>query len=162
MRVTHPKTAVVAALALVLLTPAVAVAQEPTTDANASSRSWVAAWTGSAQGVYPIGYSVGQPGPVGPAGPGNTAPLLTFAFPDNQAHDQTLRMIIHPSIEGTIWRVRLTNEVGTRPVTFGRVYVGLQASGGTVAPTTNPAPTLPRPRAGHRPPRRAAVRDPGD
>jgi hypothetical protein len=37
------------------------------------------------------------------------APLLTFAFPDNQAHDQTLRMIVHPSIEGTTWRVRLTN-----------------------------------------------------
>jgi lysophospholipase L1-like esterase len=127
------------ALAWVLLTPTVAVAQESTSDTNGSPRDWVAAWTGSAQGVYPVGYSVGQPGPVGPAGPGNTAPLLTFAFPDSQAHDQTMRMIVHPSVEGTTWRVRLTNEFGTHPVTFGRAYVGLQASGGTVTPGTNRA-----------------------
>jgi lysophospholipase L1-like esterase len=139
MRVTHSRTAVVMALAWVLLTPTVAVAQESTSDTNGSPRDWVAAWTGSAQGVYPVGYSVGQPGPVGPAGPGNTAPLLTFAFPDSQAHDQTLRMIVHPSVEGTTWRVRLTNEFGTHPVTFGRAYVGLQASGGTVTPGTNRA-----------------------
>jgi lysophospholipase L1-like esterase len=142
MRVTRPRTAVIAAMALVLLTPGAAAARGSTTDGNGSSRGWVAAWTGSAQGVYPVGYSVGQPGPVGPAGPGNTAPLLTFAFPDNQAHDQTLRMIVHPSVEGTTWRVRLTNEFGTHPVTFGRVYVGLQASGGTVAPGTNRALTF--------------------
>jgi len=63
--------------------------------------------------------------------------LLTDAFPDNQAHNQTLRMIVHPSIEGTTWRMRLTNEFGTRPVTFGRVFVGLQASGATIAAGTN-------------------------
>src|SRR2546423_15029298 len=40
------------------------------------------------------------------------------------------------------WRVRLTNEFGTRPVTFGRVYVGLQASGATVVPGTNRALTF--------------------
>jgi lysophospholipase L1-like esterase len=142
MRLTRSRTAVIAALAWVLLTPTVAVAQESTTDANGSSRNWVAGWTGSAQGVYPVGYSVGQPGPVGPAGPGNMAPLLTSAFPDNQAHDQTLRMIVHPSVEGTTWRVRLTNEFGTGPVTFGRVYVGLQASGGTLVPGTNRALTF--------------------
>jgi lysophospholipase L1-like esterase len=138
----RPRIVVVAALAWVLLTPTVALAQESTTDANSSSRNWVAAWTGSAQGAYPVGYSVGQPGPVGPAGPGNMAPLLTSAFPDNQAHDQTLRMIVHPSVEGTSWRVRLTNEFGTGPVTFGRVYVGLQASGGTVRPGTSRALTF--------------------
>jgi lysophospholipase L1-like esterase len=142
MRVTRSRVAVVAALAWVLLVPTAAVAHEPTTDANGASRTWVDGWTGSAQGVYPVGYSVGQPGPVGPAGPGNMAPLLTFAFPDNQAHDQTLRMIVHPSVEGTTWRVRLTNEFGTHPVTFGRVYVGLQASGATVVPGTNRALTF--------------------
>jgi lysophospholipase L1-like esterase len=137
MRVTRPSKAVIAAFAWVLLTPAVAVAQEPVAVGNGSSRTWIDAWTGSAQGVYPVGYSVAQPGPVGPAGPGNMAPLLTAAFPDNQAHDQTLRMIVHPSVEGTSWRVRLTNEFGTRPVTFGRAYAGLQSSGGNVVPGTN-------------------------
>jgi lysophospholipase L1-like esterase len=139
---TRPRTAIVAALALVLLTPTAASARGSTPETSGSARSWVAAWAGSAQGVYPVGYSVGQPGPVGPAGPGNTAPLLTAAFPDNQAHDQTLRMIVHPSIEGTTWRIRLTNEFGTGPVTFGRVFVGLQANGGNVASGTNRALTF--------------------
>ena len=137
MRVTRPSRAAIAAFAFVLLTPAVAVAQEPVAAATGSSHAWVDGWTGSAQGVYPVGYTVGQPGPVGLAGPGNTAPLLTAAFPDNQAHNQTLRMIVPPSVEGTSWRVRLTNEFGTRPVTFGRAYVGLQRIAGNVVPGTN-------------------------
>jgi len=114
MRFARSSRAAIAAFAVVLLTPAIAAAQEPVTAPTGSSHAWVDGWTGSAQGVYPVGYSVGQPGPVGPAGPGNTAPLLTAALPDNQAHDQTLRMIVPPSVEGTNWRVRLTNEFGTR------------------------------------------------
>src|SRR4051812_20064279 len=142
MRVARASRAVIAAFASVILTPAAAVAQEPLANANGSSAASVDAWTGSAQGVYPVGYSVAQPGPVGPAGPGNTAPLLTAAFPDNQAQNQTLRMIVHPSVEGTSWRIRLTNEFGTRPVTFGRAYVGLQRIGGNVMPGTNRALTF--------------------
>ncbi|WP_199514144.1 SGNH/GDSL hydrolase family protein [Nucisporomicrobium flavum] len=142
MRVTRPNRAALAAFALVLLTPAVAVAQEPLAAATGSSAAWADGWTASAQGVYPIGYSVGQPGPVGPAGPGNTAPLLTAAFPDNQAHNQTVRMIVQPGVEGSRWRVRLTNEFGTRPVTFGRAYAGLQRIGGAVVPGTNRALTF--------------------
>ncbi|WP_433727606.1 SGNH/GDSL hydrolase family protein [Actinoplanes sp. CA-051413] len=137
MRITRSSRAAIAAFAWVLLTPAVAVAQEPAATAHGSSHAWVDGWTTSAQGVYPVGYSVGQPGPVGPAGPGNTAPLLTSALPDNQAHNQTLRMIVQPSAAGTSWRVRLTNEFGTRAVTFGRAYVGLQRIGATVVPGTN-------------------------
>jgi lysophospholipase L1-like esterase len=100
---------------------------------------WVAAWTTSPQGVYPVGYTVGQPGPIGPAGPNNMQPLLSFAFPDGQARNQTIRMVIHPSIGGRLWRVRLSNRFGTGPVTFGRAYVGLQkrAGGGDVVPGTN-------------------------
>lgn len=132
MRVVRPSRAVVAAFAWMILTPVAAVAQEPI-----GSAPWIDAWTGSTQGVYPVGYSVAQPGPPGPAGPGNTASLLTAAFPDNQARNQTLRMIVQPSVEGTSWRVRVTNEFGTRPVTFGRAYVGLQSSGGNVKAGTN-------------------------
>ena len=70
--------------------------------------------------MYPVGYTAGQPGPLGPAGPNNTQPLLTFAFPDAQAHNQTIRMVVHPSIGGRLWRVRLNNLFGANPVTFGR------------------------------------------
>ena len=100
---------------------------------------WVAAWTTSPQGVYPLGYEVGQPGPIAPVAPGLEQPLLVYAFPDRQARNQTLRMIVHPSIGGNIWRVKLTNRFGTRPVTFGRAVVALHASGAgaTLVPGTS-------------------------
>lgn len=100
---------------------------------------WVSAWTASEQSAYPAGYAVGQPGDPGPAGPGLTAPLLTFALPDQQARNQTLRMIVSPSVEGREWRVRLSNEFGRRPVTFGRAFVGLHEAGGAIVPGTNRA-----------------------
>ncbi|MEV6304938.1 SGNH/GDSL hydrolase family protein [Actinoplanes sp. NPDC051861] len=133
---------VVAAFAFLILAPVAAVAQEPTTSAAGPPASWTAAWAGSAQGAYPAGYSVAQPGTPGPAGPGNQAPLLTDAFPDNQARNQSLRMIVRPGFEATSWRIRLTNEFGTRPVTFGHASAGLQATGGTVQAGTNRALTF--------------------
>jgi lysophospholipase L1-like esterase len=85
---------------------------------------------------------------------------LTAAFPDNQARDQSLRMIVHPSIEGRMWRVRLTNEFGTRPVTFGRVFVGLQSSGATIARGTNRPLTFSGRRSVTVPAGRAILSDP--
>ncbi|MEV4641297.1 SGNH/GDSL hydrolase family protein [Actinoplanes sp. NPDC049548] len=160
MRVTRPSRAAVAAFTWVLLAPAVAVSQEPVAAATGASHAWIDGWTGSAQGVYPVGYSVGQPGPTGPAGPGNTAPLLTAAFPDNQAHNQTVRMIVPPGAEGTSWRVRVTNEFGTRPVTFGRASVGLQRIGGNLVPGTNRALTFSGRRSVTVPAGRTALSDP--
>jgi lysophospholipase L1-like esterase len=112
-------------------------------DRGGDSR-WVAAWTTSPQGRYPFGYEVGQPGPIGPVAPGFEQPLLVYAFPDRQAHNQTLRMIVHPSIGGNLWRVKLTNRFGTRPVTFGRAVVALHASGAgaTLVPGTKRALTF--------------------
>lgn len=127
-------SAVIAAIACLLLAaPASAEARTK----HDHSGGWVAAWTTSPQGVYPVGYTVGQPGPLGPAGPGNTQPLLTSAFPDAQARNQTIRMVVRPSIGGRQWRFRLSNLFGTRPVTFGRAYVGLQKVGGDVVAGTN-------------------------
>src|SRR5215211_9118875 len=105
---------------------------------------WDAAWTTSPQGAYPLGYEVGQPGPIGPTAPGFDQPLLAYAFPDKQAHNQTLRMIVHPNIGGNLWRVKLTNRFGTQPVTFGRVVVALHATGAgaTLVPGTNRALTF--------------------
>jgi lysophospholipase L1-like esterase len=97
-----------------------------------SEAKWVASWTTGAQGAYPAGYPVGQPGDPGPLGPNATGPLLTHAFPQNVASRQTLRQIIHPSLGGRTWRLRLTNVFGTGPVRFGRVRVAVQDSGATV------------------------------
>lgn len=94
---------------------------------------WVGAWTTGAQAAYPAGYEVGQPGIPRPLRPNATGPLLTFAFPQNVAKGQTLRMIIHPRIGGRVWRLRLTNVFMTSAVTFGDVKLALQASGATIA-----------------------------
>ena len=53
------------------------------------------------------------------------------------AIDQTFRLIVKPDLWGRTARLRLTNVFGTRPVTFDDVFVGLQSSGGNVAPGTN-------------------------
>jgi len=68
--------------------------------------------------------------------PGIEVPLLEYAFPDEQAEDQTMRMVVHPGIGGDQWRVELSNRFGTQPVTFGRATAALQQSGATVVPGT--------------------------
>ena len=89
--------------------------------AVAHAEHWVTAWTGSAQGPYPSGFPSAQP-------------VLTFAFPmpDTGAHDQSFRLIVRPDIGGPTARLRLSNVLGTRPVTFDHVSVGRQLSGAEV------------------------------
>jgi lysophospholipase L1-like esterase len=89
---------------------------------------WVASWTGSAQGPYPVGYPAAQP-------------ELKFAFPvpEQGARDQTFRLIVRPDVWGSQTRIRLSNVFGTRPVTFDDVFVGLQESGSAVVDETNNA-----------------------
>ncbi len=92
--------------------------QTPTAPAAALAldEHWVAAWSTAPQGPYPTGFTIAQP-------------ILTFAFPDDEARNQTFRLIVRPSIGGDTLRLRLSNTFGTQPVTFGVVFVGLQAPG---------------------------------
>lgn len=87
---------------------------------------WVVSWTGSAQGPYPTGNPSLQP-------------VLSFAFPDAQAgaRNQTFRLIVRPTIWGRQARLRFSNVLGTKPVTFGGVFVGLQLGAATVVKGTN-------------------------
>jgi lysophospholipase L1-like esterase len=128
MRVRRVKTVAIAAILLGSLAVA--------SPSQAASR-WVESWTTAAQAPYPAGYEVGQPGNPRPLGPNATGPLLTHAFPQNVARQQTMRMIVHPSIGGRRWRLRLTNVFGTQPVTFGQVRVAVQAIAGTTEPGTS-------------------------
>ena len=122
--------------------------------------SWVDAWTTGEQAAYPAGYLVGQPGIPGPLGPNATGPLLTFAFPQNVAQNQTLRMIIHPSIGGRVWRLKLTNVFGTSAVTFGDVRLAVQASGATIKPGTSRTLTFSGSRSVSVPARADVLSDP--
>jgi len=89
---------------------------------------WVASWTGSAHGPYPIGNPTAEP-------------ELKFAFPSPEqgARDQTFRLIVRPDVWGHQTRIRLSNVFGTRPATFDDVFVGLQQSGGAIVEGTNVA-----------------------
>jgi len=89
---------------------------------------WVASWTGSAQGPYPVGNPAAQP-------------ELKFAFPvpEQGVRDQTFRLIVRPDVWGSQTRIRLSNVFGTRPVTFDDLFVGLQESGSAVVDGTNSA-----------------------
>ena len=85
-------------------------------------QQWVASWTASAHGPYPVGNPTAQP-------------ELKFAFPapEQGARDQTFRLIVKPDVWGPQTRIRLSNAFGTKPVTFADAFVGLQESGAAVA-----------------------------
>ena len=93
---------------------------------QAGAQQWVASWTASAHGPYPIGNPTAQP-------------ELKFAFPSAQqgARNQTFRLIVKPDVWGQQTRIRLSNAFGTQPVTFNDAFVGLQESGSAVVKGTN-------------------------
>src|SRR4051812_1208408 len=78
-----------------------------------SADKWVAAWAGSVQGPYPVGNPSAQPD-------------MRFAFPSAEtgARDQTFRLMVRPDIWGPQARLRFSNVLGTKPVTFDGVLVG--------------------------------------
>jgi lysophospholipase L1-like esterase len=94
----------------------------------ADNESWVTSWTGSVQGPYPVGNPSAQPN-------------LSRAFPSAQtgANDQSFRMIVRPDLWTSQTRIRLSNALGTQPVTFDGVFVGLQQSSSALVAGTNQA-----------------------
>ena len=96
--------------------------------AQPPAQKWVVSWIGSAQGPYPSGNPSAQPD-------------MKLAFPsaDAGARDQSFRLIVKPEIWGKEARLRLSNALGTRPVSFDGVYVGLQfGSSAVVSGTSRP------------------------
>lgn len=119
----HPVAALLALSALAAsLTPGAGQAQAP----QRTGQKWVASWTASPQGPYPVGNATAQPD-------------LSFAIPDSSkgASDQTFRLIVHPGIWGQATRIHLSNVFGTRPVTFDGVFVGVQEDGSSIVRGTN-------------------------
>jgi lysophospholipase L1-like esterase len=94
--------------------------------ANPSAEKWVTSWTGSVQGPYPIGNPSAQPD-------------LRFVFPSPEtgARDQSFRLIVRPGLWGRQARLRFSNALGTRPVTFDGVHVGLQQGAAMLVPGSN-------------------------
>jgi len=88
------------------------------------AQRWVTSWAGSAQGPYPAGNSVAQP-------------ELKFALTDGAVHDQTMRMIVRPSVWGKRARVRFSNVFGAKPLVVDGAFLGLQMSGAAVSAGSN-------------------------
>lgn len=104
------------------------------TDSNNNSQaksSWVGAWSTAPYGPYPNGPLQGTaPAPFDSI----TTPT---AFPDNQARNQSFRMVVHPTLGGSILRLRFSNLVGDRTVTLSPVKVALRAANSSIIPNTN-------------------------
>jgi lysophospholipase L1-like esterase len=97
----------------------------------AADGAWVATWSASAHGPYPVGNAT-------------AGPDLRFALPDPAvgATNQTFRLMIRPGLWGPRMRFRFANTFGSQPVTLDGVFVGLQASGGRVARGTTRSATF--------------------
>ena len=98
------------------------------TASAAGQANWVTSWAASVQGPYPVGNPSAQPD-------------LSLVFPSaaTGARDQSFRLIVKPELWGTKSRFRFSNALGTQPVTFDGVYVGMQWSGSAVMRGTNRA-----------------------
>ena len=115
----------------------------------ALAQQWVASWTGSSHGPYPVGNPTAQP-------------EMKFAFPSPEqgARDQTFRLIVRPDAWGPQARIRLSNAFGNKPVTFDGAFIGLQESGSALLPGTNAAVTFGGQKSVTVPPGQSAVSDP--
>ncbi len=91
--------------------------------------AWVGVWAAAPYGPYPAG-------PLSSALPIDPLEYTTY-FPDDQAQDQSFRMVVHPTRGGRTLRVRLSNLMGTQPVRFEPVRVARRAAGPALVPGTN-------------------------
>jgi lysophospholipase L1-like esterase len=89
---------------------------------------WTTSWAASVQGPYPIGNPSAQPDMS-----------RVFPVPEAGARDQSFRLIVRPDVWGPQARLRLSNALGTKPVTFDGVYAGLQLSGPALIARSNQA-----------------------
>jgi lysophospholipase L1-like esterase len=97
----------------------------PTAPGAAAPR-WATSWAASVQGPYPTGNPSAQPD-------------QRFAFPDpaEGARDQTLRLVLRPTVWGPQARLRFSNAFGTRPLALDGVHAGLQLGSATLVPGSN-------------------------
>src|SRR2546428_4762260 len=99
--------------------------------AQLPAQKWVVSWIGSVHGPYPSGNPSAQPD-------------MKLAFPSAEAgaRDQSFRMIVKPEIWGKGARLRLSNALSTRPVTFDGIYVGMQFGSSAVVSGTSRSVTF--------------------
>ena len=93
--------------------------------------TWVATWAAAPMAAAPA--KLAAPDDFSPAG----------------FDDQTIRDIIWASAGGQVARIRLSNQFGTRPVTFRRIDLGISAGGPLIFTGTDHRVTFAAPHLGH-------------
>ncbi|MFC0383973.1 GDSL-type esterase/lipase family protein [Muricoccus vinaceus] len=111
--------AVVAALAQAVAVPAHA-------QTRPGGAGWVTSWAASVHGPYPVGNPSAQP-----------EQRFLFPSPPDGARDQTLRLVLRPSVWGRRARLRFSNAFGTAPLVLDGVHAGLQLGSATLVAGTN-------------------------
>lgn len=89
---------------------------------------WVGAWAAAPYGPFPLGPLTGT-APVDPL-----AVTALSLFPANEAVDQSLRMIVVPTLGGTRLRLRFSNLVGDRPLRLTSIQIARSLGGAAVQP----------------------------
>ena len=119
------------AIALIALLFLTACATVGDTAQGQSGARWVTSWGASIQGPYPIGNPSAMPDQS------RVFPVPAGGTPG--ARDQSFRLIVRPTLWGRETRIRMSNALGTKPVTFDGVHVGLQNAGAEITAGTNRA-----------------------
>ncbi|WP_083942931.1 SGNH/GDSL hydrolase family protein [Sphingomonas soli] len=108
--------------------------------AAAAQDRWVGAW-GTAQQLAPMPAPPPMPRPAGADKPAPSPPSAPSPIVPTPASlkDQTVRMVIRPTIGGSVVRAQFSNASGGAPVTIGRARLAKSVSGGGIAPGSDRA-----------------------
>lgn len=82
------------------------------------AQQWLGSWAAAPYGPYPLG-------PLNGNLPNLPVPPTTF-FINNEARNQSFRMMVHPTLGGSTLRVRFSNLKGTQPLTISAANVALR------------------------------------
>ena len=89
------------------------------------AKGWVTAWATSTQDPLPAGFAVGNPAA--------NSPQWAQMFPGNQASNQTFRLIVRPQAVGEQVRLRFSNLMGNKPVSFDSLSIAPRTAGKAIA-----------------------------
>lgn len=101
---------------------------------------WISAW-GTAQQLAPMPPPRLPPRPAGetrPAPPPPATPSPILPTPE-RLKDQTVRMVVRPTVKGGVWRVQFSNASGGEPLRIGRAAIAKSAEAGAIRADTSRA-----------------------
>lgn len=102
-------------------------------EAGTNPDGWIGAWSAAPYGPFPNG-------PISGVSPYDFL-SNTSVLPNNEAQEQSFRMIVHPTMGGDVLRVRFSNLKGDRPVriepvTIAKTLVAASVQSASAKPLT--------------------------